>query len=174
MRRKFVLSILAAAAVCLWGARTRAIAKDVKSPDEHFMRQADQIDLTEVKLGKIAQVNGSAATVKAFGERMIRDHSRMNQDLRTIAKEQGIMLPKRLDRKNQQLVDELSALKGSAFDRAYAKDMVPGHKEAVATFENEVATGHIRAVKSWADKWCPTLEEHLRMAEKTVKSLGTI
>ncbi len=83
-------------------------------------------------------------------------------------------MPKRLDRKDQELVSKLSKLSGAAFNRAYTKDMVPGHKAAIAKFEAEAKNGRNPAVKAWADKWCPTLEEHLRAAEKAAHAIGGV
>ena len=173
MKTTWVLTACAAVATCLWVARTQVIADDFKS-DHDFMRQADEIDLTEVKLGKIAQDHGSASVVKEFGQRMIRDHSRMNKDLRAIASKENIVLPKRLDPKDQQLVTQLTNLSGPSFDHAYTKDMVPGHREAIAKFEAEAKNGRSPEMRAWAAKWCPTLEEHLRLAQKTLKEIGGV
>ncbi len=83
MKTTWILA--AATATCLWALRTQVVAADSTPTDQDFLRQADQIDLTEVKLGKIAQHDAAATVVKDFGERMVRDHSRMNQDLQAIA-----------------------------------------------------------------------------------------
>ena len=81
-----------------------------------------------MKLGKVAEKNGMNNAVKKFGERAVRDHSRMNQELREITTKKGIALAEVSDPKHQELIDELSMLKGSAFDQAYTKDMVSGHE----------------------------------------------
>ena len=130
--------------------------------------------MTEVTLGKIAQQNGSSNVVKKFGERMVRDHSRMNEGLRAIARSENIVLRTGLNQKDQQFVAHLSALKGRQFDRAYTKDMVADHKAGVAKFAAEAEYGSNRQVKSWAAKWCPTLEEHLRLAQKALKQAGGV
>lgn len=74
--------------------------------------------MAEVKLGKMAQERAASDAVKKFGERMVHDHSRMNTELREIASRQQIALSDRLDPKHQRLVEQLSKLKGAAFDRA--------------------------------------------------------
>lgn len=174
MRTTWMLTACAAAATCLSVLRTQAVAADLKTADFEFMKQADQIDLTEVKLGKIAKHNASVSAVKDFGERMVRDHSRMNQDLRAIADKEDVKLPKQLDRKDQEFVSQLSNLSGAAFDHAYTKDMVRDHKGAIAKFEAEAKNGNCPAVKAWAAKWCPTLEEHLRLAQKALHAAGGV
>ncbi len=69
------------------------------------------------------------------------------------------------------MFDELSKLKGSAFDQAYAKDMVSGHQKAIEQFEMEAKNGQDADVKAWAEKSLPTLREHLELAQAAVKDV---
>ena len=59
-----------------------------------------------------------------------------------------------LDQKHQDLMDELSKLKGSEFDRAYTKDMVSGHEKAIEQFETEVKNGRDSDVKAGPRSGC--------------------
>ena len=112
--------------------------------DKTFIQAADQIDLAEVKLGKVAEQHAKSDAVKKFGEQVVHDHSRMNKELRELTIKKGIALADLVDQKHQQLIDELSRLKGSAFDLAYTKDMVSGHEKAIEQFENEAKSGAIQ------------------------------
>src|SRR5581483_11313460 len=47
----------------------------------------------EVALGKLAQERSQNPDVKAFGQQMIRDHSRANQQLITICDREGLSYP---------------------------------------------------------------------------------
>lgn len=145
--------------------------QQLSNADQQFMRQADEISLAEVQLGKIAQSNSSNKAVQLFGERMVKDHSRLNRELRELARNQGIKLPTQLDQEHQQMVNRLSSLTGTAFDREYAKDMVPGHKKAIQKFEDEATNGQDPQVKAWAKKAIPILKEHLRLAEEMQKQV---
>lgn len=169
--KRWMLTACAAAATCLSTGAGQSFAGALNSRDQQFLKEADQIDLTEVKLGNLAQNRAAAPVVKQFGQRMIRDHSRMNRELRAIARKENFVLPTTLDNKDQELVSQLGTMTGTHFDRAYAHDMVPGHKEAIHKFEVEAAQGTNPQLKAWADKWCPTLEEHLRLAQQAVKQV---
>ena len=156
------------------------IAKQADSKDktdkeattnQTFIRAADQIDLAEVKLGKFAEEHAANDAVKKFGERMVRDHSLMNKELHEITSKKGIKLAEGLDQKHQELMDELSKLKGSEFDRAYTKDMASGHEKVIEQFEIEAKNGRDPDVKAWAEKWLPTLREHLTLARDAVKDV---
>ncbi len=145
--------------------------KEAKNTNLTFVRAADQINLAEVKLGKVAEEHAASDAVKKFGERAVRDHSLMNKELREIASKNGIEFAEGLDQKHQELMDELSKLKGHEFDRAYTKDMVSGHEKAIELFEIEAKNGTDANVKAWAEKWLPTLREHLKLAQDAVKDV---
>jgi putative membrane protein len=145
--------------------------KEAKMADATFVRQADQINLAEMKIGKVAEENAKSDVVKKFGTQTVTDHSLMNKDLRKITTKQGIALTEKLDAKHQELLDDLSKLKEVAFDKAYTKDMVAGHEKAIELFENEAKTGRDADVKAWAEKCLPTLREHLKLAQAAVKDV---
>jgi putative membrane protein len=146
--------------------------KEAKIANERFLRAADQDSLTDIRLGTVAQKHAASDAVKKYGERAVRDHSSMNKELRVITSKNGIKLAEGLDQKHQELIKGLSELKGSEFDRAYTKDMVSGHEKAIEQFEIEVKNGRDSDVQAWAQKWLPTLREHLKLARETVKDVN--
>jgi putative membrane protein len=143
-----------------------------KTADQTFIQTADQIDMAEVKIGKVAEENAMSDAVKTFGKRMVSDHSRMNKELREITTKNRIELAEGLDPKHQQLLATLSKLKGAEFDRVYAKDMVSGHEKAIEQFEAEAKNGQDPDVKAWAEKCLPTLREHLALAQDAAKAVN--
>ena len=145
--------------------------KNDKIANEAFIRAADQINLAEMKLGKVAGDHAASEVVKKFGERTVLDHSLMNKELRKITTKQGIASREKLDAKHQELLEELSKLKGAAFDQAYTKDMVAGHEAAIKLFEFEANNGRDADVKAWAEKCLPTLREHLKLAQAAVENV---
>ncbi len=71
--------------------------KETKVADVDFIQTADQIDLAETKLGKLAEADAASEAVKKFGADNMRDHSLMNQELRKITTKQGVVLSEKLD-----------------------------------------------------------------------------
>jgi putative membrane protein len=139
--------------------------------NEAFIRAADQISLAEMKLGKAAEERAASDVVRKFGMRTQRDHTLMNKELRQITTKQGIALTEKLDTQHHELLEELSKLKGTAFDQAYTKDMVAGHEAAIKQFEIEIKTGRDADVKAWAEKCLPILREHLKLAQAAAEDV---
>jgi putative membrane protein len=141
--------------------------------DQAFVTEAAKGGMAEVELGKLAQEKGSSAQVKTFGERMVTDHGKANDELQTLAKNKSITLPSGLAPKDKALRDRLAKLSGDAFDRAYMNAMLTDHRKDVAAFKHESETGKDPDVKSFASKTLPTLEDHLKLAQDTNKAVGT-
>jgi putative membrane protein len=141
--------------------------------DQQFVMNVAKDGMAEVELGKLAQEKASSADVKKFAQRMVDDHSKANDELKTLAQNKNITLPTAVDATHKAHVDRMSKLSGEAFDRAYMQDMVADHRKAVEAFRMESKTGKDADVKAWAAKTLPTLEEHLKMAQDANKAVGT-
>jgi putative membrane protein len=132
--------------------------------DRHFIRKAGEGGLAEVELGKLAAEKGQSEDVKKFGQRMVDDHSKANDQLRQLAESKGVPLPTKLDAKDEATKDHLEKLSGEQFDRAYMNDMVKDHTKDVSEFKKESTAAKDPAVKSFASDTLPTLESHLKEA----------
>lgn len=139
--------------------------------DNTFINKAAEGGLAEVELGKLATSHASNDKVKQFGQRMVEDHSKANQELAETANRKGVTMPTSLDAKEQATVDRLSKLKGAAFDRAYMQDMVKDHKADISEFRKESTSGFDPDTKAFASKTLPTLEDHLKQAQDTLSQL---
>ncbi|MGC2822601.1 MAG: DUF4142 domain-containing protein, partial [Candidatus Sulfotelmatobacter sp.] len=106
----------------------------LSSSDKKFVREAAQGGMAEVELGKLATEKASSPEVKKFGQRMVNDHSKANEQLKEVASSQGITLPSNLSAKDEMTKEHLSKLSGEQFDKAYMSDMVKDHTQDVADF----------------------------------------
>ena len=134
--------------------------------DKDFLREAAQGSAAEVALGRMAQEKGSSDAVKEFGKRMVDDHSKAAAELRQVAQMAKLDVRSDMPKRAKKAQDKLSKLSGADFDRAYAKMMVSDHKEDIKAFEREAHNGAVPAVKDFAAKTLPALQEHLKLAEQ--------
>lgn len=141
--------------------------------DNTFATKAAQGGMAEVKLGQLAEQHAASQDVKDFGKRMVDDHTKANDELKSIADKKGITLPTDIDAKDQATYDRLSKLNGAAFDRAYMRDMVADHRTDVNEFRRESEHGTDADLKAFAAKTLPILEEHLKLAESTEAKVKT-
>lgn len=147
-------------------SRTATVASD-----QTFAKEAARSNAAEVKLGQLAEQKGTNDTVKDFGKRMVDDHSKANEQLESTATPANITLPSQPSRMEQEQYIQLSKLRGTAFDKAYARDMLKDHEQDIAAFQREAKYGKNQDIKNWASLTLPTLEEHLKLARQMYHSV---
>ena len=125
-------------------------------------------DMYEVQAGKLAAEKGQSDAVKQFGQQMVDAHTKTTEELTGIVKTKNIKVdpPTNLDAKHQKLIDDLNSATADNFDKAYAKQQVDGHQEAVALFKKYAARGDNPDVKQFAEKTLLTIQHHLDEAKK--------
>jgi putative membrane protein len=138
---------------------------NMAAQDHNFLMDAAMGGMLEVELGRMATTQGASDAVKQFGQRMVDDHGKANQELMSLAQSKGITLPTEIDEKHKKDMTKLSSLSGAEFDREYGKMMVSDHRKDVSEFEKQSTRGTDADLKAFATKTLPTLKEHLKMAE---------
>lgn len=133
--------------------------------DRHFISLAAEGGMAEIELGKLAQQNGARPAVKQFGRLMIEDHSKANQALEAVVAELGATMPTAPGKKHQSDFRKLAKLTGERFDREYINHMVKDHEKDVSVFEKQASKGDAEALRRFAARTLPTLQEHLRLVK---------
>jgi putative membrane protein len=141
--------------------------------DTHFMKKAAEGNTAEVELGKLAEEKASNQQVKQFGERMVNDHSKANEELQKIAESKGVTLPNTPSAKDKADETRLSKLSGERFDRAYMAEMRKDHTKDVSEFRMESKSAHDPQLKQFAEQTLPTLESHLKEADSIKTTQGS-
>jgi putative membrane protein len=137
----------------------------VSEEDSKFAVEAASGGLMEVQLGQLAQQKASSQRVKDFGAMMVRDHSKANDELKSLAGMKNITLPPAPGEDHMEHIKKLSEKSGAEFDRDYMKMMVDDHQEDVDKFEkcsNDAKDGDLKA---FATKTLPVLRTHLDSAK---------
>lgn len=141
------------------------------SHDRKFLTEAARGGLAEVELGRLAAEKASDPDVRAFGQHMVDDHSKANEELKKVAEAKGVVVPTTIGSKEASLKKKLSGLSGAAFDRAYVDAMVKDHRHDVAEFEKQASDARDSDVAAFASKTLPTLREHLSRVEELSKNV---
>lgn len=131
--------------------------------DHSFATKAAGAGQAEVNEAKLAVKKASSADVQQFAQRMISDHTKANNQLKQIARSEGVKLPSRSGPADRAEANRLSHLSGRVFDSAYVSNQVKAHQDAVALFSQENQMGSDARLKAFAAQTLPTLQEHLNM-----------
>ncbi|MEG3954926.1 DUF4142 domain-containing protein [Microcoleus sp. herbarium2] len=138
----------------------------LSSRDRTFVMQAGQLNMMEVELGRLAVQRGSSPSVKQYGQEMVEEHTRVNQELMQLVRQKQVELPTEMGTQNTALIDRLSELSGTSFDTAYKQAMIESHNQAIALFQAQSQQGQDPQLKAWATQKLPNLQAHLRMVNQ--------
>jgi len=169
MTKRLITGAAAVAASLLVGVGSVGAADNATGnhPDGKFLKEAAQGGMAEVALGQLAADKAGSDAVKNFGQQMVTDHGKANQELKDLAASEGVTLPTDMSAKEKALQKKLSGLSGAEFDKAYMKEMLKDHQKDISSFKKEAEQGKDTEVKNWAAKTLPTLQEHYTAAQAT-------
>jgi putative membrane protein len=139
--------------------------------DKKFLKDQVISALTEIELGKLAAQKASNNSVKEFGQRMVDDYTKTNDQLKQLASTMNVSVPSELTPKQQSQIEKLSKLSGPAFDKAYIKDEVKNHERDVREAQDEMQGGTIANVKQLASNMLPSLQSHASAAKSLSKEI---
>jgi putative membrane protein len=166
------VTVLVSAALMAALPAVTAASKDQAKQDQAFIDEAARGGKMEVDLGRLAEQNGSDAKVKQFGAQMVKDHTKLNSELGTVAKSIGLTIPAALSADQLAEYAKLSKLSGPKFDKAYMDLMVSDHTGDLAAFQKEEVATQNPKLKRAVAKAIPIIQEHLNMAKSDSSKLA--
>jgi putative membrane protein len=126
--------------------------------DRQFIKKAAEGGLAEVELGKLATEKAESPEVKQFGQRMVDDHTKANDQLKQVASEKGVAVPEKLSAKDAATKARLEKLSD--------------HTKDVSEFRMESKNAKDPDVKNFASQTLPTLQDHLKEAKSIAPKTG--
>jgi putative membrane protein len=129
--------------------------------DKQFLIDAAEVNLEEIRLGKLAQQKGSTNEIKELGKSMQQHHQKSYNELSVLAKSKMIVIPKVTTDQGNNSFEDLSKETGKDFDKAYADLMVDRHEDAVDLFKTASKDSEDMDIKRWALASLPMLQSHL-------------
>lgn len=144
-------------------ATTQQAATKAPAEATAFAKKVAAANAFEIQTSELAKTKGQSTDVKSFADKMVSDHTKAGENFKAALQSANITgIEEKLDAKKQAVLSLLQKLNGASFDNAYAKAQLDAHKEAVALVRSYSKSGKTPALKDWAGKTLPTLEEHLK------------
>jgi len=153
------VAALSVAGVAMAQDTPAAKSSSLSVKDKTFMKKAAKGGMMEVAMGKLAEQNGQSEDVKSFGKRMVTDHGKANDELKSIASKKGVQLP------SKEPTTKWSS------DKTYIDMKVKDHERNLVEFLEEAKTGHDPDMKNFAENTAKVLKKHLEMAKETQSKL---
>jgi putative membrane protein len=130
-----------------------------------LLNKANQINYEETETAKMARDKaGDNQALLTYVDTIKGDHEANEEAVTALSRQKSI----KLEGTNSEPVDKspLKDLKGGAFNEAYLRDQVRGHKEALQAFEKARSQFRTDAdMELYVQQTIPVLQAHLKMAE---------
>lgn len=170
MKIRTVLFFLAlGSSTVLAGPDTSAKLSD---DDAKVVAHLHAVDQMEIDAGKLAQANGAAAG-KAYGKKLVTDHTAFDAKLVAFAKKHGLATipddPTQTEADKKDMMDEmmkLKGLKGAAFDTELGTRMAADHDKEVGKVDTAAGTVADKDLAAMLKALKPTLQGHADAARK--------
>lgn len=165
MKTNMIRTMVAIAAL---GSATIGMAADaVSHGDKEFMKDASELGLTEVQMGRLASEKATDPNLKALGAKMMADHNVANSELIKLAAAKGVELGMDETASQKKMLASFEGKTGAGFDKEFREHAVKDHEKAIKLFTHESETTKDADLKGFAAKNLPVLQEHLAMANGT-------
>jgi len=165
--RSFTL-LACEAGVILTCSLAQAATATVSKADRYFLSSAATMDMTGAHAGQMAANQASASEVKDFARMLVQDDSDAFGHLAEVAAKVGVQIPRGINSGRIPSLEGLFALKGTQFDRQFARDEARAETRALAAFRHEAKYGQNADVKQYATKMIPVIENDLKRAQQCV------
>lgn len=143
----------------------------VGTNEADFLVKAANGGMTEVQAGKIAEQKATNDDVKKFAAKMVEDHSKLNDQLKSLAGKLNVTIPDAINADSKSMIDKLNNTKSADFNKTYMDMMVVDHNKDVDMFQNIAGDAANAQVHDFVTNALPILQSHQQMAKKIQSSL---
>jgi putative membrane protein len=136
---------------------------------------ANQVD---IDAGKLAKSKSTNPKVKDFAQRMVTDHSGVNQSATDLVNKLDVTPQKNptsqsLKKGGEKNIAKLKSLKGAAFDKAYIDHEVAYHQQVMGALDKTlIPSAQNKELKALLIKVRPAFVAHLKHAKRLQASLA--
>jgi Predicted outer membrane protein len=136
--------------------------------DRDFLFKIRQAGLWEIPSGNMAQSKSSNQRVKEVGRILVADHQQLDEQVRALAGQLGVVLPSRPTADQQGwLAQEAAATAGTRFDRTFANLLRASHGKVFSTIAAMRAGTRNDQIRAFAEVANTFVLKHMKLLEST-------
>ncbi len=137
--------------------------------DANIVYILDNANMLDSAAGSVAATKGTAADVRDFGKRMMRDHHSLRKQGQDLAKKLNVTPAAPPNDDSKASYDKTmsmlnGAAKGKDFDKAYIDNEVTYHAAVLQTATTAMGAAQNAELKNLIQKAAPAIQAHLDLA----------
>jgi predicted outer membrane protein len=136
--------------------------------DRDFLFKIRQAGLWEIPSGNMAQSKSNNQRVKEVGRILAADHVKLDEQVRALAAQLGVVLPSEPTESQQKwLAEQMAAAPGEEFDKVFANRLRLAHGSVFSTIAFVRAGTRNDQIRAFADVGNTFVLKHMRLLEST-------
>jgi len=139
-------------------------AAELSRGDKEFFKDASQIGLTELELGKLAQTKGASVVVKNLASKLVTNYTKTLDDLRELAKAKNIGIDWRPTVQQQTVLAAFEKKSGTEFDKDFRDYVAKEHEKAIKIFGDVAKETEDPDMRAYANRSLIALRTHRLLA----------
>jgi putative membrane protein len=149
-----------------------------RPPFAQVLTTVHKTNLAEIELGNLAKERGMSPRVRAFGDRLVRDHQLADRMLLAAADHMKVaLLPdeaiapheKKRGEKHRSLLSDLRLAAADDFDSLFLHSLKLHHEEALNTYTDAIGNLPVTYARELIVRLRPILSQHLELATQLLK-----
>lgn len=136
----------------------------MSAPDKQYLTKAAEGSAYEFELAQLGVEKASGSATQQYALRLLNDHAKFNTQLMQLAHQKGLTLPVAANSEDRNKIKRLMQLNGTAFDNAFAKEMVTINTSDISESKRQAGMTNDPDLKAFITQFAPTDQEHLQGA----------
>ena len=138
--------------------------------DQSFLRKTLEDDAAQIQMGQLAAQKSTSGDVQQFGQKMAQIHEQLIDQMKPLAKQLEVEVPKEPSKKDRQEIEKMQALSGPEFDTAFIKAMLKDQQSDLKDFKDEAEGSQNPNVQQLAKTDVPVLTQHLQILQQLAQT----
>jgi putative membrane protein len=132
----------------------------------NFITASIKSNIGEIKLLQLAQSRATSPEVKQLASMMVKHHTQMLNELRSLAPAKQAMVDSSENDVTRAAFQKLSSVQGKAFEDQWREQMLQLHENNSDELRTMQSITTDAEVKQWLDKTIPVVEQHRDLLAK--------
>lgn len=134
--------------------------------NQQFVTQATDATMLDIAAATRVEQKIKDPAYKAYALQVLGDDAKMEEDLKSMAQNAGLTIPKSLDQERELALKDLESSDGAQLQQKFRSSQIGGTRQTIEIFHNFGRNGGDPKMKSWAQSVLPTLQNHLQAASR--------
>jgi predicted outer membrane protein len=135
--------------------------------DRDLLEKVRLAGLWEGPTAEQAQQQASSAEVKEVGRKLAEEHAQLDEEVRSVANQLGVLLPSAPSAQQNAWMDEISSETGSDYDRVFVQRLREAHAQVLPVISEVRATTQNDLVREFAITSAEFVNRHHEYLEST-------